>query len=149
MMWDADAFRDAGIVFVPTSACHSHNAAAATLRGLHYQIQPHGQSKLVACTRGAILDVVVDLRRESPCYLAWDAVELREGDGVSLFIPRGCAHGYVTLEPSSTVAYLLDGEYRPEHGRILRWDDPAIGIEWPCSAPTLSDRDRLAADFVP
>jgi len=147
MLWDAEAFRAAGIDFSPTSACHSHNESAGTLRGMHYQASPHEQSKLVTCSRGAVLDVIVDLRCGSGTRFNWEAIELREGDGLSLFIPRGCAHGFLTLEPASTVAYLLDGEYRPEHGRVLRWDDPAVGINWPCSSPILSDKDRLAAAY--
>ena len=147
MLWDADIFRAAGIAFSPTSACHSHNESAGTLRGMHYQDSPYEQSKLVSCSQGAVLDVLVDLRRGSSTHLAWEAIELREDDGLSLFIPRGCAHGFLTLEPASTVAYLLDGEYRPESSRVLRWDDPAVGITWPCLTPILSDKDRHAAAY--
>lgn len=148
MLWDADVFRAAGITFDPSSACHSHNDLSGTLRGMHYQEAPHAQAKLVNCSHGAILDVIVDLRRDSASHLAWEAIELQEGDGQSLFIPPGCAHGFLTLEPASSVAYLLDGEYRPESGRVFRWDDPAAGIQWPCSAPILSDKDRHAADYA-
>jgi dTDP-4-dehydrorhamnose 3,5-epimerase len=147
MIWDDRAFRDAGIAFRPVSACHSHNDAAGTLRGLHYQARPHGQTKLVCCSQGSVLDVTVDLRVDSTAYLMWDAIELREGDGLSLYIPSGCAHGFLTLEPSSTVAYLIEGDYRPESGRVLRWDDPAVGIRWPCKDAILSDKDRHAADY--
>lgn len=144
MVWDSQELRNAGIEFRPTSACHSYNEQVHTLRGMHYQEPPDAQAKLIACTRGAVLDVAVDLRKDSPRYLSWAAIELREGTGVSVYIPSGCAHGFVTLEPRSTVSYLLDGEYRPESGRVLRWNDPAVGIQWPCDSPILSDRDRLA-----
>jgi dTDP-4-dehydrorhamnose 3,5-epimerase len=147
MSWDAKVFRDAGIVFRPVSACHSFNAATSTLRGLHYQVSPYGQSKLVCCSRGAVLDVTVDLRGDSTSYLTWDAIELREGDGLSLYIPEGCAHGFLTLEAASMVAYLIEGEYQPESRRVLRWDDPAVRIPWPCMDPILSDMDRHAADY--
>jgi dTDP-4-dehydrorhamnose 3,5-epimerase len=144
MNWDERRFREAGVDFSPTSACHSHNESAGTLRGMHYQEPPHAQAKVVCCTRGAILDVVVDLRIGTPTHLRWHAIELREGDGMSVFIPRGCAHGFLTLEPRSTVSYLLDGEYQPQSARVLRWDDPAVGIHWPCRDPILSLRDRQA-----
>lgn len=147
MNWDDQVFREAGIMFRPVSACHSYNESTRTLRGMHYQESPHAQSKLVCCSRGAVLDVTVDLRAESTSYLTWEAIELREGDGLSLYIPSGCAHGFLTLEPASTVAYLIEGEYRPESSRVLRWDDPAVGIPWPCTDPILSDKDRHAADY--
>lgn len=114
---------------------------------MHYQKSPHAQSKLVSCSRGALLDVTVDLRAESTSYLTWEAIKLREGDGLSLYIPSGCAHGFLTLEPSSSVAYLIEGDYRPESSRVLRWDDPVVGIHWPCKHPILSDKDRRAADY--
>jgi dTDP-4-dehydrorhamnose 3,5-epimerase len=149
MTWDQGVFRKAGTQFTPTSACHSYNPARATLRGLHYQRDPHQQAKVVTCVQGAVYDVVVDLRKQSETYLSWEAIELREDDGASLYIPAGCAHGFLTLAPHSTISYLLDGVFRPESGMVLRWNDPAIAIDWPTSAAILSDRDRLAADYVP
>jgi dTDP-4-dehydrorhamnose 3,5-epimerase len=147
MTWDEKVFRDADISFRPVSACHSHNDATGTLRGMHYQESPNAQSKLVCCSRGAVFDVTVDLRTDSKSYLKWNAIELREGDGLSLYIPSGCAHGFLTLEPSSTVAYLIEGDYHPESSRVLRWNDPVVGVPWPCRDPILSHKDRHAADY--
>ena len=104
----------------------------------------------MSCVRGSVWDVIVDLRPESSTFLAWQSVELSEASGRAVYVPRGCAHGFLTLAANSTVAYLIEGAYVPESARTLRWDDPAVGIEWPLPAgvqPMLSDRDRSATDY--
>lgn len=118
-----EVFRATGIEFcTPKSAHHSFNEAKDTLGGMHYQREPFAQSKLVSCISGAVWDVLVDLRRESRACLLWEAVRLESRSGRAVFVPSGCAHGFLTLAPKSTVSYLIDGEYRPESAEILRWD---------------------------
>ena len=129
----------------------SFNARAGTLRGLHLQAEPHAEAKLVRATRGAIFDVAVDLRRDSPTYLHWHGVELDEDTGLAFFIPAGCAHGFATLSDASEVLYVMSVAYAPESAGGVRWDDPAFGIEWP-PAPaggwTMTERDRTWPDFA-
>lgn len=126
----------------------SSNRRAGTLRGLHYQAEPHGEAKLVRCSRGAIFDVVVDLRPESPTYCAWFGADLSAANGVMLFVPAGLAHGFQTLADGSEVTYQMSAAYSPEHARGVRWNDPAFGIQWPAGgARTLSERDRTYPDF--
>lgn len=120
----------------------SFNEKAGTLRGLHYQASPYEEAKLVRCTRGSIYDVVVDLRRESPTYLKWYAVELNAEDHRMIFVPRGFAHGFQTLVDQSEVFYMMSEFYYSESARGLRWDDPLLGIEWPLANPILSEKDR-------
>lgn len=119
-------------------------SAGGVLRGLHYQIRPAAIGKLVRCLRGKIFDVAVDIRRGSPSYGRWVACALSEEDGQSVFIPEGFAHGYCALTPTAEVFYRTTGYYSPEHDRGIRWNDPAIGIEWPVSDPILSEKDRKA-----
>ena len=126
----------------------STNARAGTLRGLHYQLPPHAEAKLVRCVRGSLYDVVVDLRPESTTYCAWYGVELSASNLQMLFIPAGLAHGFQTLEDDTEVLYQISADYSAEHARGVRWDDPAFGIHWPdVDARTISDRDRDYADF--
>lgn len=126
----------------------SFNARAGTLRGMHYQADPHGEAKLVRCTRGAIYDVIVDLRRDSPTFRGWYAIKLRPDAEPMLYAPPGLAHGFQTLEDASEVSYLMSHEYVPSAARGVRWDDPAFGIEWPPAERVISERDRGFADFA-
>jgi dTDP-4-dehydrorhamnose 3,5-epimerase len=120
----------------------SVNLRRGTLRGLHYQAAPHEEAKLVRCTRGAIWDVIVDLREDSPARLKWFAAELSADNHRALYVPRGFAHGFQTLTDSAEVFYQMSEFYRPEGARGIRWDDPAIGIRWPLPDPIVSERDR-------
>jgi dTDP-4-dehydrorhamnose 3,5-epimerase len=113
------------------------------LRGLHFQLRP-GQAKLVRCSRGAIWDVAVDLRRDSPTYRRWEGVLLSDENHRQLFIPAGFAHGFCVMSPEADVAYKLSSYYDPETEAGIRWDDPEIAVEWPIQHPQLSDRDKLA-----
>lgn len=149
IQWETNLLAVAGVHFVPENAHHSYNFKRGTIRAFHYQSAPFGQTKLVACVSGRLWDVAVDLRPDSPSYLQWAAVELAAGSGISHLIPAGCAHGFATLEDHTTVAYLIEGEYRPEHAQVLRWDDPAVGVRWPLTNPILSEKDRTAPDFKP
>lgn len=132
---------------------HSLSAASHTLRGLHWQTPPRGQDKLVRCIRGRIFDVAVDVRRGSPTYGHWVGAELSAENGHQLFIPIGFAHGFLTLEPDCEVTYKCSDTYAPKHDGGIRWDDPAIDINWPLPAgvtPQLSAKDKmlpLLADF--
>jgi dTDP-4-dehydrorhamnose 3,5-epimerase len=132
---------------------HSLSAPPYTLRGLHFQTPPHGQDKLVRCIRGRIFDVAVDVRKGSPTYGNWVGAELSALNGHQLFIPIGFAHGFVTLEPDCEVVYKCSDIYSPAHDGGIRWNDPAIGIDWPMAdgvVPELSAKDAaqpLLADF--
>ena len=125
----------------------SFNVRKGTLRGMHYQEKPHDEAKLVRCTRGAIYDVIVDIRSGSPTYKRWFAVELAAANGTMLYIPEGIAHGFQTLEDGSEVFYQMSEMYHPESARGLRWNDPAFAIRWPLDAPILSQRDAGYPDF--
>ena len=113
----------------------SFNRKSGTLRGMHYQVAPKAEAKLVRCTRGAIHDVVVDLREGSPTWRRWAAVELTESNSRLLYVPEGVAHGFQTLADDAEVFYQMFGSYSPEHARGVRWDDPALGIRWPSPDP--------------
>jgi dTDP-4-dehydrorhamnose 3,5-epimerase len=120
----------------------SVNDRRGTLRGMHLQLAPFEETKVVRCSRGAIFDVVVDLRRESPTLGSWLGLELRGSLGRSLYVPTGCAHGFLVLEDDTEVEYLISTPYAPEHARGVRWDDPGLAIEWPFVPTIVSERDR-------
>lgn len=123
----------------------SMSVRLGTIRGMHFQSEPHAQGKLVRCTAGALFDVVVDIRRGSPTFGQWVAETLTPENGAQLWIPPGFAHGFCSLEPNSVICYKVTSYYSAECDKGLRWDDPAIGITWPDSADpdTLSPKDRL------
>jgi dTDP-4-dehydrorhamnose 3,5-epimerase len=120
---------------------------AGTLRGMHYQLAPHAENKFVRCTRGALYDVALDLRPESPTFKAWFGVELTAEDGRMLWIPEGCAHGYQTLSDATELLYLTSRAYEPAQARGVRYDDPAFGVAWPLEVRVISDADRGWPDF--
>lgn len=121
----------------------SMSKAAGTLRGLHFQYPPFAQAKLVRCLKGRVFDVAVDLRRKSPTFKRWVGVELTAAQGNQLFIPAGYAHGFITLDPNSEIAYKVDAYYAPEVDGGIIWNDPDVAIDWPLpsAAPLLSDKD--------
>ena len=125
----------------------SFNVHAGTLRGLHYQAGPHAETKLVRCTKGSVYDVVVDLRPESPTFKDWVGVVLSAANHRMLYIPQGCAHGFLTLEPESEVFYQMSEFYNPQAARGMRWDDPAFQIAWPKKVEVINERDRTYPDF--
>lgn len=122
----------------------SYSAKKGTLRGLHFQKNPMAQSKLLRCTRGKILDVAVDIRKNSPTYKKWYAVELSAENKKQFFMPRGMAHGFVTLSDDVEVQYKVDAVYSAECDRSIRFDDPQIGVDWGVSDPVLSEKDLNA-----
>ena len=150
--FDRELFAEHGLAPDVVQASVSYNARAGTLRGMHYQAQPHGEEKLVRCTRGALYDVALDLRADSPTYLRWFGLSLSAESGAALFIPEGCAHGFQTLEDSTEILYQISSPYVADAARGVRWDDPAFGIDWP-AAPvagrTMSLRDAGYPDFAP
>lgn len=126
----------------------SYSKRRGTLRGLHYQAAPNGQSKLIRCTRGAIFDVAVDLRPDSRTFKQWFGVELTAENRSMVYVPADCGHGFQTLVDDTEVFYMVSQPYAPESGRGFRWDDSAFGIEWPnIGEPILVERDREYPDF--
>jgi dTDP-4-dehydrorhamnose 3,5-epimerase len=147
--WDAAEFEDHGLTAALAQCSISFNRHKGTLRGLHYQVAPHEEAKLVRCTAGAIFDVLVDLREASATYTRSFAVELTPGSGRQLYVPEGCAHGFLTLADSTEVSYQISEAYSPDHSRGVAWDDPAFGIPWPAAVSVISDRDRSHRPFAP
>lgn len=125
----------------------SFSKTKGTLRGMHYQAKPYEEAKMVRCTRGRIYDVILDLRRESPGYKQWEAVELTADNRRMLYVPEGFAHGFQTLEDGSEVFYQMSESYAPEYTRGVRWNDPAFGINWPAGERIISTRDQSFLDF--
>jgi dTDP-4-dehydrorhamnose 3,5-epimerase len=123
------------------------NHARGTLRGMHFQHAPHAQAKIVRATRGALLDVIVDLRRDSPTFRQWDAVELTADNRRMLYMPEGIAHGYLTLTDDTEACYFASSPWVPAAESGVRWNDPAFGIEWPFTPTILSDRDAAWPDY--
>ena len=144
-----DEFTLAGITFAVRQANTSFNPHIKTLRGMHFQTSPKQEAKLVRCLTGKIYDVVVDLRKESPVYCHWHGVELSRKNGDALFIPEGCAHGFLTLTPDCEVLYLMGESYDASHADGVRWNDPAFGIDWPATPDLISSRDSTWLDYVP
>ena len=126
----------------------SANARRGGLRGMHYQAEPSPEGKLVRCTHGAIYDVIVDLRRDSPSHANWVGVELSRDNAVALYIPPGFAHGFQTLHDDSDVLYYMTEFYAPDLARGVRWNDPAFGIVWPIADATMSARDAAYPDYI-
>ncbi|MBI0581606.1 MAG: dTDP-4-dehydrorhamnose 3,5-epimerase [Methanomassiliicoccales archaeon] len=142
--YSARELRGRGIETTFVQDNHSHTDHKGVIRGLHYQRPPMDQAKLVRCTAGRILDVAVDIRRGSPTYARWFGAVLSATDRKQLFIPRGFAHGFLTLEDDCEVQYKIDNYYSRDHEKGIRFDDPDIGIEWGVEAPSLSEKDGKA-----
>jgi dTDP-4-dehydrorhamnose 3,5-epimerase len=145
--WCTREFAAAGLPAGLVQSSISWNPRRHTLRGMHWQAAPHAETKLVRCTRGAILDVIVDVRPGSPTWLRNVAVELTADNRRALLIPAGAAHGFLTLEAETEVLYQMDAFHAPEAARGARWDDPALGIRWPAPPVVISARDRAYPDF--
>ncbi len=150
--YDADTFAQRGLDTRISQCSTSFNVRAGTLRGLHYQADPHAEAKLVRCTRGAVYDVALDLRPDSPTFLRWHAVHLSAANGQAFFIPAGCAHGFQTLADDSEVFYQISVPFEPAAGRGVRWNDLVFAIAWPdppAHGRIMSDRDAGYPDFTP
>ena len=144
-----DKFKEAGIATVFTQDNHSCSMGKGVLRGLHFQKPPFTQTKLVRVTKGAIFDVVVDLRNDSPTYGQWSDFKLTAENFSMLFIPAGFAHGFCTLEPETHVQYKVDTPYAPEYDSGIIWNDPTLSITWPVKTPILSGKDADLPEFKP
>jgi len=142
--WSYEKLKKLGIDAHFVQDNHSFTAKKDTLRGLHFQIDPMAQAKLVRCTAGAVLDVAVDLRKGSPTYKKWVSVILSAANKLQLFIPRGFAHGFLTLTDNVEFEYKCDNPYSKEHDRSIRFDDPEIGVDWKIADPIISEKDRNA-----
>lgn len=144
--WNRAALAEAGVTTEFVQDNHSFSAARGVLRGMHYQTPPFAQAKLVRVARGAIFDVAVDIRHGSPTFGRWVGLTVSAAEWNQILVPAGFAHGFVTLEPDTEVLYKASAPYSPANDRSIRFDDPAIGIDWPVEAGalTLSDKDRAA-----
>ncbi|MGB6839086.1 MAG: dTDP-4-dehydrorhamnose 3,5-epimerase [Microgenomates group bacterium] len=120
-----------------------------TLRGLHYQVPPKAEERIVRCLRGSILDMSLDLRPKSPTFGKWHSVKLTSDNRKMIYIPKGFAHGFMTLEDDTEILYLVTELYSPEHERVIRWDDPAFGMKWPEKPKDISKKDSEQSDFDP
>ncbi len=127
----------------------SYNEKKGTLRGMHYQVPPYEEAKLVRCTRGAIYDVIIDLRPDSSTFKQWVSIELTGNNRRMLYIPEGIAHGYLTLEDHTEIVYQMSEFYHPECARGVRWNDPAFGIQWPIQPLFIVSRDESYKEFKP
>jgi dTDP-4-dehydrorhamnose 3,5-epimerase len=148
-IWCQDELESRGLIasFVQCNSSFSHRRG--TLRGLHYQGAPHEEVKLIQCVRGAIFDVVLDVRPGSRTFGRWIGTELTDDNRKLVYVPKGCAHGYLTLRDGAEVIYPVTALYHPEVEHGIRWDDPRFGIEWPAVGPlTMSDKDRQWPDFA-
>jgi dTDP-4-dehydrorhamnose 3,5-epimerase len=145
--WCQREFEDRGLNPRLVQCNVSYNENKGTLRGLHYQASPYPEAKLVRCTNGAIYDVAVDLRPQSPTFMNWFGAELSSKNHKSIYIPEGCAHGFLTLEDETEVFYQMSEFYHPELSRGVRWDDRAFQILWPAPVEVISDRDRTYPNF--
>jgi dTDP-4-dehydrorhamnose 3,5-epimerase len=145
----AHEFSSRGLPSRFVQASTSFNARRGTLRGMHWQAEPKPEGKLVRCTRGAIYDVILDLRRDSATYLAWKSFELSAEDRRAIYIPPGLAHGFQALQDGSEVLYEMTESYVAELSRGVRWNDPAFRIAWPIASPVLSARDAAYPDWQP
>jgi dTDP-4-dehydrorhamnose 3,5-epimerase len=145
--WAASDFRSRSLDPELVQISVSFNVRAGTIRGMHYQLAPHDETKLVRCTSGAIFDVVLDLRPGSSTFKRFASVDLTSDNRKAIYIPRGCAHGFQTLEDHSEVLYQISAEYAPEAARGVRWNDLAFGIAWPLTPTCIADRDQAFPDF--
>lgn len=146
--WDAAIAKKHGLQERFEYSCISGNRDALTLRGMHWQKAPHGEVKLIRCTKGKVFDVALDLRKDSPTFKQWFGVELSAENRKGLYLPKDYAHGFLTLEPDTEILYCLAGEYKPDAAEGVRWNDPAFGVAWPAEPKILAERDATFPDFL-
>ena len=145
--WCQEEFEKNGLNARLVQCSLSFNTRKGTLRGMHYQADPYAEAKLVRCTSGAVYDVVIDLRVDSPTFGKWIAVELTAEKRNMMYVPEGCAHGFLTLIDNSEVFYQMSAVYNPASARGVRWNDPSFQIVWPQTVEVISERDRTYPDF--
>ncbi|MEK6274225.1 MAG: dTDP-4-dehydrorhamnose 3,5-epimerase [Actinomycetota bacterium] len=146
-IYDESEFAERGLASRFVQGSVAFNSERGTLRGMHYQDGAHAEAKLVRCSRGALHDVIVDLRPSSATFKRWVAVELSAANGRMLYVPEGLAHGYLTLEDETEALYLISTPYAPDAARGVRWNDPAFGIAWPDDPRVVSEKDKAWPDF--
>lgn len=146
--WCQREFEQHGLTPLTVQCNVSFNEKKGTLRGLHYQAEPHPEAKLIRCTQGSLFDVAVDLRRNSPTFKHWFGLTLGAKQRNMLYVPQGVAHGFLTLEDKTEIFYQMSEFYYPELSRGVRWDDPAFNIAWPEKVEVISERDRTYPDFL-
>jgi len=140
--WDFEEFSKIGLNNDISQCSISFNLKKGTLRGLHYQIEPFSEIKIISCIRGKIFDVIVDLRKDSATFKQWTNFEISQNDYKFVYIPKGFAHGFQTLEENTIISYQISQSYKPEYARGIRWDDKTFNIKWPISQPVISEKDR-------
>jgi dTDP-4-dehydrorhamnose 3,5-epimerase len=145
--WCRDEFQAHGLSGALVQCSLSFNKKKGTLRGMHYQAAPHAEDKVVGCNRGEIYDVILDLRPHSPAFKNWIAIVLTAEKHNMVYVPEGCAHGFLTLADNCEVTYQMSEFFHAESARGIRWNDPAFQIQWPAKAEVISDRDRAYPDF--
>lgn len=145
--WDAKEMKNLGLDSKICQANMSRSVKKGTIRGLHYQLHPYGEAKVIKCTKGAIFDVIIDLRPKSPSYLKWMGVELSDTNHRMLYVPKYCAHAFLTLEDNTEVSYLVSQFYTPNSERGIRYNDSAFKIKWPIKVSVVSEKDKSWPDF--
>lgn len=148
LAWSARSFEERGLDSHVAETNISFNKRKGTLRGMHFQREPFAQAKIVSCTQGAIYDVILDLRKDSPSFRQWIAIELSAQSRRRLYLPKGFAHGFQTLDDNAEVFYQMTDPYVPESSDGVRWNDPAFNINWPADERTISARDQAYPDFA-
>lgn len=146
--WCESEFSNHNLITTLSQCSISFNRHKGTLRGMHYQMAPHAETKIVRCTRGSVFDVIVDLRQGSPTYKKWDGVTLSANNHRMIYIPQGLAHGLITLEPDTEVFYQISTPFVPESAGGVRWNDPCFNISWPMAPAVIAERDANYPDFV-
>jgi dTDP-4-dehydrorhamnose 3,5-epimerase len=145
--WCEEEFRERGVDVRAVQTNVSYNRRRGTIRGLHWQVEPYGEAKLVRCTAGAVFDVAIDVRPASPTYTRWQGISLAAGDQRLVYVPEGCAHGYQALTDGTELTYNVSHAYVPGAERGVRWNDPAFAIEWPLAEAIVSEKDESWPDF--
>ena len=145
--FDSNFFEENKLVSKFIQSSISHNVQKGTLRGMHYQIDPYAETKLISCTNGKIFDVLIDLRPDSKTFKKWQSFELDSKHYSSLYVPEGIAHGFQTLEDNSVLSYQISNIYKPDFSRGIRWNDPFFNIDWPVEVSEISKKDLSYVDF--
>ena len=149
LSWSQKEFESLGLSSLLVECNISFNSKKGTLRGMHFQVAPYAQAKLVRCTSGSVYDVIIDLREDSPTFKQWSAVELTAENHKALYVPEGFAHGFQTLEDRTEILYQMSEIYAPECSRGIRWNDPLFSVEWPPAERIIIDRDNSFEDWKP
>ena len=146
--FDSNFFEENKLVSKFIQSSISHNVQKGTLRGMHYQVDPYAETKLISCTNGKIFDVLIDLRPDSKTFKKWQSIELDSKNYSTLYVPEGIAHGFQTMEDDSVLSYQISNVYKPEYSGGIRWNDPLFNIDWPLKPTIISKKDQKYLDYV-